>query len=307
MANIITITFSPSIDKSASVKSLIPTKKLKCDNTNLQPGGGGVNVARVLSKLGAEVMAIFPSGGYTGAYFSNLLTNENVAYVSVPAQNETKENFVILDKSCNQQYRFGMPSNPLLATEYKACLKLIASYKNASFIVASGSLPPGVPLTIYADIAKIAKNNNAKFVVDTSGPALKNAINERVFLLKPNLNELCFLAGIKNLNSLDVEKVAKDLIVKKNCEIMVVSMGSDGAMLITKNQTYTVKPPNVKVKTTVGAGDSMLAGIIFSLSTGHNLEQALKYGVACGTAATLNFGSQLCNKADIEKLYKLIG
>ena len=307
MENIITITFSPSIDKSASVKSLIATKKLKCDNVNLQPGGGGINVARVLSKLGAQVLAVFPSGGYTGAYFNNLLTAENVGFVSVPAQNETKENFVILDESCNNQYRFGMPSNTLLASEYEACLKLIASYKDAAFIVASGSLPPGVPLTIYADIAKIATSNNAKFIVDTSGPALKNAVNQTVYLLKPNLNELGFLAGIENLDILDVEKVAKDLLSKINCEIIVVSLGSQGAMLITKNQTYTVKPPNVEVKSTVGAGDSMLAGIIFSLSIGQNLEQALKYGVACGTAATLNSGSKLCELADIEKIHKLIG
>ena len=307
MENIITITFSPSIDKSASVKSLIATKKLKCDNVNLQPGGGGINVARVLSKLGAKVLAVFPSGGYTGAYFNNLLTAENVGYVSVPAQNETKENFVILDESCNNQYRFGMPSNILLASEYEACLKLIASYKDAAFIVASGSLPPGVPLTIYADIAKIANKNNAKFIVDTSGQALKNAVNQTVYLLKPNLNELGFLAGIKNLDILDVEKVAKDLLSKINCEIIVVSLGSQGAMLITKTQTYTVKPPNVAVKSTVGAGDSMLAGIIFSLSIGQNLEQALKYGVACGTAATLNSGSKLCELADIEKIHRLIG
>lgn len=307
MANIITITFSPSIDKSASVKTLIATKKLKCDNANVQPGGGGINVARVLSKLGAQVLAIFPSGGYTGAYFNNLLTAQNVDFVSVPTQNETKENFVILDVSSNNQYRFGMPSNTLLATEYKACLKLLASYKNVAFIIASGSLPPGVPPTIYAHIAEIANNNNAKFIVDTSGQALKNAVNQTVYLLKPNLNELGFLAGIKNLNILDVEKVAKDLLSKIDCEIIVVSLGSQGAMLITKTQTYTVKPPNVVVKSTVGAGDSMLAGIIFSLSNGQNLEQALKYGVACGTAATLNFGSKLCEVADVEKIYKLIG
>ncbi|TAH04073.1 MAG: 1-phosphofructokinase family hexose kinase [Sphingobacteriales bacterium] len=306
MANIITITFSPSIDKSATVNELVPTKKLKCDNANTQPGGGGINVARVLSKLGADVLAVFPSGGYTGAFFNTLLKNENVPFVFVSAQNETKENFVILDQSSKQQYRFGMPSNPLFAKEYNACLELIASYKNAAFIVASGSLPPGVPLTIYEDIAKIAKKNNAKFVVDTSGPALQNAVNQSVFLLKPNLNELGFLAGIKNLNLLDVEKVAKDFLFKKNCEIMVVSLGNEGAILITQNQTYKVKSPQVNVKTTVGAGDSMLAGIIYSLSNGHNLHQSLKYGVACGTAATLNFGSKLCEVADVEKIYKLL-
>ncbi len=306
MARIITITFSPSIDKSASVKSLIAEKKLKCFSPKLEPGGGGINVARVISKLGGDVLAVFPSGGYTGAFFNHLLEKEKVPFATIETKNETRENFVILDESTNKQYRFGMPSNPLLENELKACLKIIENHKNVDFIVASGSLPPDVPTNIYAQIAKIAKKNNAKFIVDTSGEALKLALKEGIYLIKPNLEELGLLVGIEDLIIENAKKVAKQLILKNKIEIIVVSLGSEGALLVTKNKIYSVKPPKVTVKSTVGAGDSMVAGIVFSLHNGDNLKEALQFGVACGTAATMNTGTELCKKEDIEKLYNLL-
>jgi 6-phosphofructokinase 2 len=306
MASIITITFSPSIDKSTSVKSLIPEKKLKCSYPKQEPGGGGINVARVISKLGGDVKAVFPSGGYTGIFFNHLLEKENVPFAIVETKNETRENFVIFDESTGKQYRFGMPSNSLLENEWKECLCIIEKLRNIDFIVASGSLPPGVPHDIYAQLAKIAKNNKAKFIVDTSGEALKQAVDEGVYLLKPNIEELGLLVGIENLTIADAKRTAKELILKKNCEIIVVSLGSEGAMLVTKSRTYIVKPPKVEVKSTVGAGDSMVAGIVFSLSNGKNLKESLQYGVACGTATTMNKGTELCKKEDVEKLFKLI-
>ncbi len=303
MPKIITITFSPSIDKSASVKSLIAEKKLKCSYPKLEPGGGGINVARVIYKLGGDVLAVFPSGGYTGVFFNHLLKKEKVPFATIETKNETRENFVILDETTNKQYRFGMPNNPLLENEWKACLETIENHKNVDFIVASGSLPPGVPTTIYAEIAKKAKKNRAKFIVDTSGEALKYALEEGIYLIKPNLEELGLLVGIENLRSVNAKKVVKELIFKNKCEIIVVSLGSEGAMLVTKNKTYIVKPPKVAVKSTVGAGDSMVAGIVFSLSNGKNLKDALQFGVACGTATTMNSGTELCKKEDVEKLY----
>jgi 6-phosphofructokinase 2 len=306
MANIITITFSPSIDKSASVPSLIPEKKMRCINPKLEPGGGGINVARVISKLGGEVMAVFPSGGYTGIFFNHLLEKEKVPFAIVETTSETKENFVILDESTSKQYRFGMPSNELLENEWKECLNIIEKLKNADFLVASGSLPPGVPYEIYAQLAKIAKKNKTKFIVDTSGEALKHAVDEGVYLLKPNLEELGLLVGRENLTIITAEKAAKELIETKNCEIIVVSLGKEGAILVTKDKCYTVKPPKLEVKSTVGAGDSMVAGIVFSLSQGKSLKASLQYGVACGTAATMNSGTELCKKDDVEKLYKVL-
>jgi 6-phosphofructokinase 2 len=304
MSQIVTITFSPSIDKSTTVSALLPEKKMRCTNPKFEAGGGGINVARVISKLGGEVMAVFPSGGYTGTFFNHLLEKEEVPFTIVQTRNETKENFVILEESTGKQYRFGMPSNALLESEWKECLHLVSKVKNVDFLVASGSLPPGVPYEIYEELAKIAKKNNTKFIVDTSGEALKHAVDEGVYLLKPNLEELGLLVGVENLTVTLADKAAKELIHSKNCEIIVVSLGGDGAMLVTKDESYVVKPPKVVVKSTVGAGDSMVAGIVFSLSEGKSLKESLQYGVACGTAATLNNGTELCKKEDVTTLFQ---
>ena len=304
MSTIVTITFSPCIDKSTSIKKLLPDKKLQCAAPKLEPGGGGINVARAIKKLGGEATAIFPSGGYTGKYFNHLLEIEDIHVVIIETQNETRENIIVLDEAENAQYRFGMPGTHLLVEEWQQCLKAVQEIKDVSYIIASGSLPPGVPLNIYAQLSVIAKEKNAKFIVDASGVALKEAWDEGVYLLKPNLGELCFLAGKANLQPNEIETVAKEMLDKGKCEAMVVSMGAEGAMLVTTYLTKIIKAPSVTRKSTVGAGDSMLAGIVYLLSKGKNIEDAVKYGVACGTAATMNEGTELCRLKDVEEIYR---
>jgi 6-phosphofructokinase 2 len=304
MSTIITITFSPCIDKSTSVASLMPEKKLKCAAPKSEPGGGGINVARVIKKLGGNATAIYPAGGYTGKFFDRLLADENIPAITIESQNETRENIIILDESTNQQYRFGMPGTELKENEWTRIIKAAEEMKDVEFIVASGSLPPGVPLDIYARLAVIAKKKNAKFVADTSGEALKYAADEGVYLLKPNLAELASLAGKNYLKPDDIVYAAKQIIEKGDCEVVVVSMGADGALLVTKDIIKTFTPPSVERKSTVGAGDSMVAGIVFSLSNKKSLEESVRYGVACGTAATMNPGTELCRPEDAEKIYK---
>ena len=306
MPSIVTITFSPCIDKSSSVAAMVPEKKLSCKAPVLEPGGGGINVARAIKKLGGEAIAIFPSGGYTGKYFNHLLEKESIPSVIIETANETRENIIVLDESTNNQYRFGMPGTLLQETEWKQCLSAVENINDIGFIVASGSLPPGVPLNIYAQLAKIAKVKQAKLIVDTSGEALKHTLEEGVYLIKPNLGELSFLAGKKELNDADILSFSRTLIAKGSCEVMIVSMGAAGAMLITKDIAATIVPPAVIRRSTVGAGDSMLAGMIYSLSVGKSLFQSAQYAVACGTAATLNPGTALCQKEDADKLLVMI-
>jgi 6-phosphofructokinase 2 len=306
MPAIITITFSPCIDKSTSVPALIPEKKLICTSPRLEPGGGGINIARAIKKLGGDATAIFPSGGYTGKYFNHLLEKEKIDTVIIETGNETRENIIVVDEANNNQYRFGMPGTGLTEIEWKKCLQAVEAIKDAEFIIASGSLPPGVPVNIYAALAKIAKSKKAKFIVDTSGEALKYAAEEGVYLLKPNLGELSYLAGKKEIQTDEVKNIAKDIIANGKCEVMVVSMGAAGAMLITDEIAEIFTPPAVLRKSTVGAGDSMVAGIVFYLSQGKSLLQAVQYGVACGTAATLNAGTELCKKEDADRLFALV-
>ncbi len=208
-SKIATVTFSPCIDKSTSVKSLCPDKKLLCSPPKLEPGGGGINVARAIKKLGGIATAVFPSGGYTGKYFSHLLKVENIPAVIIETQNETRENIIVQDEERNAQYRFGMPGTELTEAEWKSCLQVVEEMEDVSFIIASGSLPPGVPHDIYAMLAKIAKDKQAKFIVDTSGEPLKKAVDQGVYLLKPNLGELAFLVGKNELQKNEAEAAAK--------------------------------------------------------------------------------------------------
>lgn len=306
MKRVVTITFSPCIDKSTSVAAMIPEKKLKCAFPKLEPGGGGINVARAVHKLGGNSIALFPGGGYTGKYFIELLRKENVPSLIVETKEETRENIIILDEATNQQYRFGMPGNPLQESEWKEILRLLEDMQEIEFIVASGSLPPGVPKDVFAQIAVIAKNKKIKFIADTSGEALKYAVHEGLYLVKPNLAELSYLAGKEFLHEKEIPVVAQQILSAGKCEAIVVSLGSEGALLVTKTIVKKITPPPVKKISTVGAGDSMVAGIVFSLSHNESLETAVEYGVACGTAATLNPGTGLCKPGDVEKLFEKI-
>ncbi len=306
MSKIVTITFSPCIDKSTSIPAMVPDKKLQCAAPKLEPGGGGINVARAIKKLGGEATAIFPSGGYTGKYFNHLLEKEKITSIIIETANETRENIIVLDEASNAQYRFGMPGTSLSETEWKKCLQAVEEMDDISFLIASGSLPPGVPLNIYARLAKIAKTKHAKFIVDTSGEALKKVLEEGVYLLKPNLGELCSIAGKEKLLQHEIALTALEIINSGKCEVMVVSMGAEGAMLVSKEITEIIKAPHVDKKSTVGAGDSMVAGIVHYLFLGMNILEAVQYGVACGTAATMNTGTELCHVKDVEMLYNLI-
>lgn len=306
MSKIITVTFNPVIDKSTTISSLIPEKKLRCTAPSFEPGGGGINVARAIKKLGGDATAIYPAGGYTGKFLEILMEKEGVPSLIIETRNHTRENLIVLDTSTNQQYRFGMPGPELLEDEWKSCLQKIKELDDIEFIVASGSLNPGMPLDIYARIAVIAKEKNAKLIVDTSGEPLKHAANAGLYLIKPNLGELSSLVGKEEINAEMVDDVALELIEKGKCEIVVVSMGAAGAMLVSKNEVIHMVPPTVRKRSTVGAGDCMVAGIVLSLARGLNLKEALRYGIASGTAATMNPGTELAKLEDVEKLYKLI-
>lgn len=305
MPSIVTVTFNPAIDKSTSVPLLIHEKKLKGTQPVYESGGGGINVARAIKKLGAEATAIYLAGGYSGITFTQLLAEEGIETIVTEIKGNTRENFIVVETDTNKQYRFGMPGPKIFEDEWQQCLRTIEQIKDATYIVASGSLPEGVPTDIFARIATIAQKKNARLIVDTSGEALKKVLDAGVYLIKPNLTELSSLLG-KEIPINGVSNAARELINKGNCEVIVVSMGNAGAILVTKELIQQVKPPTVKRKSTVGAGDSMVAGITLSLSKNKNLKEVIQYGVACGTAATMNEGTELCRKEDADYLFTLI-
>ncbi len=306
MPSIITVTFNPAIDKSTTVPVLIPEKKLRCTAPVFEPGGGGVNVSRAIKKLGGHSVALYLAGGHTGKLFTRLLLEEGVDSIVTETDEYTRENLEVLETVSNQQYRFGMPGPLIREAEWQDCLRNIERMEGVEYMVASGSLPPGVPTDIFARIAWTARQKNARMIVDTSGEALKHAVQEGVYLIKPNLSELASIAGTKELDFESVDDVAREVIGRGKCDVVVVSMGPTGAMLVTRDLAQQIIPPPVKRQSTVGAGDSMVAGMVLSLVTKKTLTEAVQYGVACGTAATMNPGTGLCRKEDVDRLYKII-
>src|SRR5215204_6181847 len=193
MAKIITVTFNPTVDKSTSIPALLPEKKLRCTQPTFEPGGGGINVARAIKKLGGEATAIYPAGGYTGKFFNELLAKEKIPVIIIEIENPLRENVIVLEESSNNQFRFGFPGAQLLKHEWEQCIDAIDKISDAEFLIASGSLPEGVPDDIFAQLATVSKKKNLKLVVDTSKAALKHAATEGVYMLKPNLHELSSL------------------------------------------------------------------------------------------------------------------
>ena len=306
MAEIITITFNPCIDKSTTVSTLIPEKKLKCTSPKFEAGGGGINVSKAIKNLGGESIALFAAGGYSGKFLQKLLSDAKIHFITVEITSHTRENLIVFEDSTSAQYRFGMPGPQLLGDEFQKCLTELKKSSGVKYIVVSGSLPPGMPKDVFKEIAQVAHKLNAKLIVDTSGEALKQALEEEVFLIKPNLNELSALAGYKEIKQGDEEKICKEIIARGNCKVIVVSLGAEGAILITEKKSIRFVPPKVEKKSTVGAGDSMVAGIVLSLQNGKTLEDAIQFGIACGTAATMSTGTELCHMKDVEELFPLI-
>jgi 6-phosphofructokinase 2 len=307
MGNILTVTLNPAIDKSSTIEALLFEKKMRCTTPTYEPGGGGINVARAIKKLGGNATAMYLAGGYTGNLFNELLAKEFISTIVIETENYTRENLIIYDNEKQHQYRFGMPGAAIKEKEWQQLLHNIERVGNIDFMVASGSLPPGVPLDIFARMAAIAKKKQAKFIIDTSGEALQHAVEEGAYLIKPNVTELSALAGAQDELTIDmVASTTQQMIAQNKCEVIMVSLGAKGALLVTKNETLQITPPPVQIKSTVGAGDSMVAGIVYSLTQGKTITEAAKYGVACGTAATLNAGTELCNLEDVTKLYALI-
>jgi len=304
---IVTLTMNPAVDKSTTTDRLTPEKKLRCSTLIIEAGGGGINVSKAIRKLGGETLAVFPNGGMNGKILENCLNEQQIKFKTLPIQGETRENIVVTETSTNAQFRFVMPGQELNDDIVKAVVDLLSSLPTPpTILVASGSLPPGIANDFYGRIGKVANRLNAKYIVDTSGEPLQLAVQEGVYLLKPNLSELSKLAGKEKLELNEVDDAAMEVIARGKCEIIVVSLGPSGALFVTKNGYEHVPAPMVKKNTTVGAGDSMVAGMAWMISQGKSWREIVRFGVACGTAATMNTGTQLFNPDKVYELYAWI-
>ena len=302
---IITLTMNPAIDKSSAVDQVVAEWKLRCEPPTYEPGGGGINVSRAIRKLGGDSLALYAAGGLSGEMLTSLLDGEGLKHQAIPITGLTRESLTILEKSTGQQYRFGMPGPTLNGTEWRQCLEKISGLlPQVDYLVASGRLPPGVPANFYGQLARLAREHNTRLIVDTSGEALRLAVAEGVFLIKPNLREFAELTGRERVDEQEEERLARELVATGQSETVVVSLGAAGVLAASAEGAERVRAPLVPIISKVGAGDSTVAGIVLTLARGRSWREAVRYGVAAGAAAVMTPGTELCRREDAERLYE---
>ena len=305
MERIVTLTMNPALDIGTRVPSVAPEIKLRCAAPQFHPGGGGLNVSRAIRFLGGESTAVFTAGGPIGDMLIHLLGEEGITNRPIPIAGITREGFAVYEESTKMQYRFNMPGPVLGADEWTACLEAVFDL-NPAYIVASGSLPQGVPAEFYGEITRYARQYHIRVILDTAGDALHKAFGQGVYLMKPNLHELELFAGEKIRDENHVRGLARRLIAEGLAEIIVVSMGAAGASLITEGRYVHLRAPLVNIQSRVGAGDSMVGGLAMGLAAGRPLLDAVRFGMAAGSAAVMTPGTELCRREDAYRLYEQI-
>lgn len=303
MTDILTVTMNPCVDVSTSTAKVEPEHKLRCEAPRREPGGGGINVARVAHRLGASCAALFPVGGASGDRLLSLLADEQVPAMVVPIAGDTRESLHVRDRSASEDYRFVMPGPELAAHEWQACLQRLRDLAVAPpYLVLSGSLPPGVPVDFYARVVDLMHERGSRLVLDASGPALAAALQAGVYLVKPSLRELRELSGQTLENEAQWRAAAKQLVDSGRAEVVALSLGKQGALMVSRQEALFAPALPVLVSTTVGAGDSFVGGMVQALAAGAVLREAFGRGVAAASAALLGSGTGLCQATDVERL-----
>ena len=304
MTNILTVTMNPAIDVSTSTGKVLDTHKLRCSPAQRHAGGGGVNVARVVQRLGGDCLALYPAGGTTGQLLRQLLDQEQVRSLCVDIAEETRENFTVGETSSGREFRFVLPGPTLTPAQWQACLKRLTALDTPPrYLVLSGSLPPGAPVDFYARLVRLARARGTRVVLDSSGPALAAALEAGVYLVKPSLRELRDLTGQPLASEPEWRAAAQQIVRQGQAEMVALSLGEHGALLVTAEASWRAPGLTVPVRSATGAGDSFVGAMVWALARAADLPQALRYGVAAGSAALLSTGTRLCSKADVERLY----
>ncbi len=303
---IVTLTLNPAVDIASTAAAVRPTHKVRTFDERLDPGGGGINVARVVHALGGNALALVMTGGLSGRLIEQLLSQAGVRWQALPIRGNNRISLNVHDRGSGLEYRF-VPEGPTV--EPDECLHALEVLRtiDADWIVASGSLPRGVPDDFYAQAAAVASQRGQNFVLDTSGVALRAGVGPGVTLLKLSLGELEYLTGRELKDPQDREREILRLISSGSARMIAVSLGRDGAMLGTDRGMIQVPAAEAQERSAVGAGDSFLAGLVMGLGRGLSPRRALALGAAVGAAAVMNYGTALVRQADVDILYRKLG
>ncbi len=301
---IVTLTMNPAIDVTVSVEQMLPDRKLRSSRPTYEPGGGGINVARVIHMLGGQCQAVYAAGGATGRQLDDLLASKGIECRRIGIEGRTREDIAVIEDRSEQMFRVVMPGPELGEDEERQCFETMEGLSETpEYVVISGSLPRGVASDFYRRVVAALKPRGTRLIVDTKPDILEEAVAEGVFLIKPNMRELRQLSG-KNLDEeKQQERAAKELIDRGLCEVVVLSLGAAGVLLVSGEITERLRAPSVPIRSKVGAGDSMVGGLTLGLARGMSIHNAVRYGIAAGSAAVMTPGTQLCRADDVRQLF----
>jgi len=298
---IYTITLNPALDRTLWIQKVRDDVSNRILEEKSFAGGKSVDVSKVLKNLGVDNIALGFVGGFAGRELEGRLLNEGIETDFVRVSGETRTNIIIHETGTGKQLAFNARGPEIKPDELMQFIEQLEKLPCGDVVAIGGSIPLGVSPEIYRKIISLVKKCQAKVVLDVDGEALRQGIKALPNVIKPNIHELSELAG-RELKGLDDVVSAARSINQQGVEIVLVSMGAKGILLVSDGQQYLAVPPNVNVESTIGAGDSSVAGFVSGLVQGKDLKQCLIYAVAAGTATTLRQGTALCQKDDFERI-----
>jgi 1-phosphofructokinase family hexose kinase len=303
-AVIYTLTANPALDRELRVPSIVFGDVLRATAVRVDPGGKGFNVSRALRALGTDSVAVGLVGGFAGQQIAAGLRDAGIATDFVHVGGETRTNVTIVD---DRRHIKANEAGPTLKPEEQQQLidKVRALARADDWWVLSGSLPPGASVELYADIIRILNAAGARALLDASGSALARGCSAAPYLVKPNAIEAADLTSL-GVNDEDDAVAAAATIHATGIALVVISMGERGAVLSNGAQAWTARPPSVVERNPIGAGDSMMAGLVWGLSRGLPIEEALRWGVASGAAAASLDGTAFGTRSQVEVLERKV-
>ena len=303
---IATVTLNPCLDKYISVIRLEINETNRSQAVTQYAGGKGLDVSRTVHEMGGETMAFGFAGGHEGVTLTTLLAHEGVPYSFIPIKDETRSCYIINVSDSSQQIRINTPGPGISIVQVTDLFKRVWELIPApDILVCGGSVPPGLPCDIYAFITKQAREKGIKTILDSSGIFLKEGIKASPFLVKPNIREAEELLGRPLLSENEIVAAARE-ITRMGAEIAVISTGKEGLIAASHNEVVKAVPPQVKALSTVGAGDSTVAGLAISFEKNESLMDACRLAVAMGTAAVLTPGTTLARRGDVQNIIPLV-
>ncbi len=298
---IYTVTLNPALDRTLWIDDLVEDDVNRVKKEEHYAGGKGIDVSRVLTNLETPNKALGFLGGYTGLEIEGILLNEGINIDFTHISDETRRNVVINTLQTHKQYLISSPGHEVKPQELSKFFHKLENIHDAKYFTFNGSLPPNLHPVIYAKGIEIAKSKGAKTFLDTDGENLRVGIQGKPNYIKPNIHELSRLVK-RELNSIEEIIKAAEEINKKGVEVVLVSMGAKGILLVSNSNRYHAVPPKVEVKNTIGAGDSSIAGFLYGIYHHKPLDECLRLAVAAGTATTLKEGTALATMDDIQKI-----